>query len=108
MNRTAIESSPARRPLARQAWGFIKCLLRPSRCREVDELLYLYVEGDLSQETQRRLEKHIADCPACMEYVQSYRRVVFLTGQSHDGCPKMPPELERKLEQFIETNPHLR
>ena len=88
--------------------GFFKCLFHPAECRQTKKLLYEYVEGGLNPETQHKLEKHLGDCPACLQYVKSYRQIIELT---HKHClpeTQMPPALKQKLREFIEQNPDLK
>jgi anti-sigma factor RsiW len=88
--------------------GFFKCLLHPVECQRTKKLLYEYVEGELNQETQHKLETHLGDCPACLQYVKSYRQIIELT---HKHClpeTQMPPALKQKLREFIEQNPDLK
>jgi len=109
-DKPASEHSPTLhyRRLARHAWGFIKCLFNPGKCKEVDRLLFQYVENELDAKTHNRLRAHIEACAVCQEYVESYRQVIMLAGQSGCHTQKLPPELERTLEQFIKTNPDLK
>jgi anti-sigma factor RsiW len=83
-------------------------LFHPGKFRRKKKLLYEYVEGELDPDTQRRLEKHIGDCPPCLDYVKSYRQIIELT--HHHGLPDtpMPPALKQKLCEFIEQNPDLK
>ncbi len=92
----------------KQVMGFFKCLLHPSECARTKKLLYEFVEGELNQQIHHKLEHHLGDCPACLEYVESYRRTIELT--HHHGLPErpMPPSLKEKLHEFIEQNPDLK
>ena len=92
----------------KNAWGFIKCLVNPSACQRTTKLLYEYVEGKLDDDTRQRLDAHLSDCPACIRYVESYRRTIALTHEH--GAPEavMPPALQQKLREFIRQNPNLR
>jgi len=88
--------------------GFFKCLFHFTECGKTKKLLYEFVEGELPQETQHKLEEHLGDCPACLEYVKSYRRTIELT---HCHClpdKPMPDSLKQKLHEFIEQNPDLK
>ena len=88
--------------------GLFKCLVHPVECRRTKKLLYEYVEGQLKQDTQRKLEKHLGDCPACLHYVKSYRQIIELT---HKHClpeTPMPDALKEKLREFIQQNPELK
>jgi hypothetical protein len=43
------------------------------QCRDVRELADSYVDGELSSEESRELVRHLADCPACREDVETRR-----------------------------------
>jgi len=77
-------------------------------CSDTEQLLFEYVEKELPADVRRKLEKHIADCRSCVEYVDSYRRTIEVTHKH--GCPEaeMPPELQRRLKDFLAQNPDLR
>jgi len=85
-----------------------KRLLRPEACSKTKQLLFEFVEGELTPETHRKLEKHIGNCPPCLDYVNSYRRTILIT--HHHGLPEtpIPPALKQKLCEFIEQNPDLK
>jgi anti-sigma factor RsiW len=87
---------------------FLKNLLRPTACSHTKKLLYEYVEGELTPETSHKLEKHLGNCPPCLEYVKSYRHTIEIT--HHHGLPEepMPPALKQKLCEFIQQNPDLK
>jgi len=77
-------------------------------CTDTEHLLFEYVAGDLNEETRRKLDKHLADCPSCIQYVGSYRKTIELT--HNHGLPEieMPLELQSRLRDFIQKNPELR
>lgn len=93
---------------AKGIFGFFKCLLHPAECRKTKKLLYEFVEGELPQETQHKLEEHLGDCPACLEYVKSYRAIIELTHRHCLPDRPMPDSLKQKLHEFIEQNPDLK
>ena len=88
--------------------GFLACLFHPHKCGRTKKLLYEYVEGELNQDTQHKLEKHLADCPSCLEYVKSYRTIIELTHHHALADTPMPPVLKQKLCEFIKQNPDLK
>jgi len=45
-------------------------------CREFIEFLWRYVEDDLRPEERAQFEDHLAKCPHCVKYLQSYRETV--------------------------------
>lgn len=65
-------------------------------CREVVEILFEYVEGELPEERRRAVQGHLDACPPCVAYVQSYHVTVTL---SRKLVQKAPPESLR--ERFI-------
>ena len=87
---------------------FFSHLFHPCDCARTKKLLYEFVEGELNQPTQQKLEQHLSDCPGCLEYVKSYRRTIELT--HHHCLPEtpMPPELIQKLHDFIQQHPDLK
>ena len=74
-------------------------------CGRVHQLLFDYTQGNLDAETASKLEKHIGDCPPCLEYVETYRKTI---GACREHCKTpatdMPPELKRKLQDFLANN----
>ena len=45
-------------------------------CREVIEFLLDYLEGELPADRRRAFERHMAICPSCVAYMDSYQRSV--------------------------------
>jgi len=73
-------------------------------CGDTQKLLFDYAEGRLDAETTTKLDKHLADCGVCIEFVKSYRETRNLCCK-HGHCEKdIPPELERKLCEFIKQD----
>lgn len=70
-------------------------------CSEVQRLLFDYAQGNLEEEKARRLEKHLSDCPPCLEFVESYKKTVSACRQHGKPKTEMPPELKKKLSDFI-------
>jgi anti-sigma factor (TIGR02949 family) len=50
--------------------------MTPGECREVFEMLSEYLDGELPANTCEQIAKHIADCPPCVEFVESLRKSV--------------------------------
>ncbi|HTM25457.1 MAG TPA: zf-HC2 domain-containing protein [Vicinamibacterales bacterium] len=57
-------------------------------CRDVDEHLTPYVDGEETQETRRSLDAHISACPPCREHVESERSARQIL-HSHRGDLKV-------------------
>jgi anti-sigma factor RsiW len=47
-------------------------------CREFTDFLYDYLCGDLSVDVCAEFESHIAECPECVAYMDSYKKTILL------------------------------
>ena len=76
------------------------------RCRDVGQLLYEYVEQRLEPSVGQQLEQHLADCPGCLAFINTYKQTMRLSSDLR--CRDIPPELQQKLRSFIKTklSPH--
>ena len=76
------------------------------RCRDVGQLLYEYVEERLEPSVGQQLEQHLADCPGCLAFINTYRQTIRLSKDLR--CEDIPPELQQKLRGFLKTTLTLR
>ena len=57
-------------------------------CTEEVELMTDYLEGALSTEDARRLERHLETCPGCTEYLNQMHSIAgSLGGLAEDSIP---------------------
>jgi anti-sigma factor RsiW len=57
-------------------------------CREEVEIMTDYLEGALPAAKAIRLERHLATCPGCTEYLRQMRTIAgSLGGLSEDSIP---------------------
>ncbi len=70
-------------------------------CREIVNLLADYLDGSLPPDTARSLEAHLADCPPCIAFVNTYRGTVNAVRQLSET--EIPPELRDRLITFLTT-----
>jgi anti-sigma factor RsiW len=69
-------------------------------CREVIlEYLDEYVDGTLGPEMFEDFERHLAICPPCVAYLNTYRRTRELAGRM--GRTAMPTEMRTQLQQYL-------
>jgi anti-sigma factor RsiW len=63
-------------------------------CQQAVELVTNYLEGALSHRETRRIERHLAGCPHCTEYLAQMRAVIELSGRitPDDLTPNMRHE----------------
>ncbi len=47
-------------------------------CRELIEFLMDYIDGTLPPARRAEFDRHLAVCPSCVAYVESYRQTVRL------------------------------
>jgi anti-sigma factor RsiW len=50
-------------------------------CRHAVELMSEYIDGHLAARDRDRLERHLEDCPHCVEYLAQLRVTVDATGR---------------------------
>ncbi|HKA16032.1 MAG TPA: zf-HC2 domain-containing protein [Myxococcota bacterium] len=76
------------------------------KCREFVEFLMEYLDGALGESERRVFECHIEDCPACVNYLETYRETVRL---GHSVCTpdaEVPPDVPEELVQAILSARH--
>jgi anti-sigma factor RsiW len=47
-------------------------------CREFTEFLHEYLFGTLPAEERTEFDKHLAECPWCVAYLDSYKKTIQL------------------------------
>jgi anti-sigma factor RsiW len=70
-------------------------------CRELIEFLHEYLDGDLPADARRRFEAHLAVCPPCRDYLESYRRTVSLTAEAWESCGPDDPIPDEVPEELV-------
>jgi anti-sigma factor RsiW len=73
-------------------------------CREFTEFLDNYLFGQLAAEERAVFEQHLAECPWCVAYLDSYQKTIQLEQNAHaelrpDGPP--PADAPEELVQAI-------
>jgi anti-sigma factor RsiW len=68
-------------------------------CRQVTELIYDFVSGELTAEVTQHCRFHLDGCPSCLTLVNSYRVIV----QASRKLPlrPMPATLEARLNDLL-------
>ena len=71
-------------------------------CREFIEFLWRYYSGELSAAERAGFDEHLAECPDCVAYLQSYAQAVRLgQGAFADTDASVPAEVPEELAQAI-------
>jgi anti-sigma factor RsiW len=72
-------------------------------CREFTEFLHKYLFGNLPAEERAEFEKHLAECPWCVAYLDSYKKTIQLEqaafAADDDATP--PADAPEELIQAI-------
>jgi anti-sigma factor RsiW len=74
-------------------------------CKEIFAQLSAYLDADLPAATCEEIQAHIADCPPCIEFVNSLRRTVELCHGHASGeqpAPLAGETRERLLAAYRE------
>ena len=67
-------------------------------CREFIEFLHEYLFGNLSAEERAEFDKHLAECPWCVAYLDSYQRTIQLEQGAFSGPADAPPPADAPEE----------
>jgi anti-sigma factor RsiW len=68
-------------------------------CRSGVELLNEYLEGLLPPELRAALDEHVAGCPRCAAFVNSYRNTPRILREA--TATTLPPDIEASLRAFL-------
>ncbi len=68
-------------------------------CPDVVRMLSEHLEGDIGPEICRRMEEHVAGCPACADRCNSLREVLAMCRAS--DAPALPPEVAASVRRAI-------
>lgn len=69
-------------------------------CREFMDVILAYLDGELGPHERQLFDAHIQACPPCLDYLDSYRRTVELTGAAWAACgadDRVPEEIPEEL-----------
>jgi len=67
-------------------------------CREFTEFLHEYLFGDLSADERSEFDKHLAECPWCVAYLDSYRKTIQLEQAALLPPAEAPPPADAPEE----------
>lgn len=68
-------------------------------CPRMMDLLVDYMEGELTDDQQAHLEKHLSGCPPCTAFMSSYERAGEISRVAL--AREMPAEMKGKLLAFL-------
>ena len=67
-------------------------------CKEVIEFLWAYVSDELSPEKRHEFDRHLALCPSCVAYLDSYKKTIemekaMVSEIAEEECEEVPEDL---------------
>lgn len=69
------------------------------RCKECIDLLVDYLEGELPEEQEKKLDEHFMGCPPCLDFLDQYRASTQLGKKAL--VEEMSQALADKLSEFL-------
>lgn len=54
-------------------------------CRQLIDFIYDYLDGTLPTDEQHEFERHLAVCPSCVHYLNTYRQTMRISKQTLQG-----------------------
>ena len=73
-------------------------------CQEWVELVTAYLDGALPRRTTKAIDRHLAGCPHCREYLEQMRLTIRITGELPDD--DVPDDvLDALTEAFRDLHP---
>ena len=76
-------------------------------CREFTEFLHEYLFGNLPAAERGEFDKHLAECPWCVAYLDSYRKTIELEQAAFTASQDEPPPADAP-EELIQAILHAR
>jgi anti-sigma factor RsiW len=67
-------------------------------CREFTEFLHEYLFDQLPVRERAEFEKHLAECPWCVAYLDSYQKTIALEQAAFAGAEDAPPPADAPEE----------
>jgi hypothetical protein len=64
---------------------------RRMNCREFTEFLHEYLFGNLPDGERAEFDKHLAECPWCVAYLDSYQKTIRLGQTALSAAEDAPP-----------------
>lgn len=71
------------------------------KCKEFNDFLGEYLDGDLEEKQRTVFEAHLQMCPPCYGYLDSYRDVIRLEKTCCGGDADIPSDVPQSLIDAI-------
>jgi anti-sigma factor RsiW len=74
------------------------------KCKEIDDLLDLYADRELSEEARARVDRHLMSCAACAYRIRSIEQTRSLLRNAYpaeESAPAFRERMEARLESAL-------
>ena len=71
-------------------------------CKDLVENIMDYIDNELDMKTLEELERHAGECPECRAFIDTYKRMLDLTGKLKDKS-FVTPEIRAKLKTLLKS-----
>ena len=71
-------------------------------CKGLIENIVDYIDNELDMETLAALEQHLDECPECKSFVDTYKKMLLLSGNLKNK-KFVTPEIRLKLKKLLES-----
>jgi anti-sigma factor RsiW len=73
-------------------------------CRELIDFIASYLDDELSSVERERFEAHLNACPACVDFLASYRETLRATADAFADDDAVPESVPEELVQAVLTS----
>ena len=70
-------------------------------CRQLLDFIYDYLDGALPSDERREFERHLAVCPSCVHYLDTYRQTMRISKLALQDEPMNEEELAAALPESL-------
>lgn len=72
-------------------------------CKEMVDLLNLYVDGELDEKTRAAFDKHFELCPPCVDFLANYKKAIDLgkVAARKESAEELPCSVKEHLRSFL-------
>lgn len=68
-------------------------------CQQLIDFIMSYLDNELPDDQRAEFDRHMAGCPSCVDYLETYEKTVRLTKTAADD--PVPAEVPESLVQAI-------
>ena len=78
-----------------------KIILTEKTCKQITNLVFDYLNDNLSPNIKRDFEQHLRICPDCVNFLNTYKKTVSLTRSVRPE--EIPPRVTNNILDFLRS-----